>query len=30
MPAERAKDDKNYFIYNQFGDNTMPPSGRSD
>lgn len=27
MPAERAKDDKNYFIYNQYGDNTMPPVG---
>lgn len=27
MPAERAKDDKNYYIYNQYGDNTMPPVG---
>lgn len=27
MPAERAKDDKNYYIYDQYGDNIMAPVG---
>lgn len=27
MPTGRTKDDKNYYIYNQYGENTMPPVG---
>ncbi len=27
MPAQRHHDNKNYYIYNQYGDNTMEPIG---